>query len=230
MHNQMKTQITIFSLLLLLFGTPIWSQGNKIILINREPLDTTRYDDFKGSPYLFDKLVKVNIKGVNGEEFKGLKGNYNGFDNDFEIVQNGSYIRLPSKIYPEIMILKSDNPSRKDVIRDTLIIRSNINSKLSSGYHVVLHEGDKYILANYFYVKDYENTVQTPGVATSFRRFNRKNELAVIMDDTIVKFKLSTKNIQKAFSDDPYIQQYIKSTKNKLNSEQALIEMFDEID
>lgn len=220
----------LYLLFFLLPAQLIFSQGDDIILMNTVPIEADRYKGFKGSPYLMEDYAMVTIISVSGEKFENLKGNYNGFENEFEIIQDNSSISLPSKVYPEIQFAKADNPVLMKDQRDTVILKSNIKPETFKGYTIVLHEGTHYTIINHFYVKEHDNEVQTPGIATTFKRFLKKNELWAIADDKLVKFKLSKKQILKTFKEDDAIQKYIKSTKDKLNSEEDLIKMFSEID
>ena len=47
-------------------------------------IDDKRYENFKGSPYMFDDFLNAKIFDNQGEQFENIQLNFNGFTQNFE--------------------------------------------------------------------------------------------------------------------------------------------------
>jgi len=83
---------------------PLFSQETDVLMTNSRPIKKDRYKDVLGSPYIYDEWQTGKIISVNADVIEGVKINFNGETNGFEIKNNNSYIELDPKWYIRVII------------------------------------------------------------------------------------------------------------------------------
>ena len=211
----MKTLLTTLTLFLLaLVINPVIGQdSDKFILDNAAPLEANRYDDIKGSPFLFEDFKKGKIVDLQGKEFNGIPMNFNGYSLSFEVQRGEDVVNLEEKNYRSISF---------EVDGKTLEFNRGIDAKAPNRFLQVLYRGNQYTLVKDFKAKFQERNVEAPNKTIKLKKFIPLHLYYIADKGQMTSVRLSRKGVSKVLGKG--IEQFAKKQKVDLSTEEGLIE------
>ncbi len=202
--------------LALLFVSNLGVTQNTDMMLNAKPYDEERYDNFKGEAYLWDEPVLVTLNSLNGEPIKGVSGNYNMAEGEFEVYKDKKFIVLNKLRFPIIEHTDSDG--------ETTTLISVAHPKLNFGFCIQHHKEENFMILEKRKKLKSEVKVETPGQTQHLNRFKNSRDYYILKNGKLIKIKLSRKKITKEFGHTKEIKEYIKSNKLKVKKiEDAVI-------
>lgn len=222
-NYQLKPSTTLQILLIFIFfGCNCVHAQTGIKMMNAVDYDSKKYDDYRGSPYLWEENKKVVIFDKHGREHTVIKGNYNVLENEFEVYQKGKFIQLPHATYPIIKIVEDPNI--------TYSLRSNVHPKLRNKYCILHAKTNNYFVYESRTAKQKSVKVETPGVPTYFNKINPRSEYYIVFGSKLISFKISKKKLIKQFGHKKEINSFLKENKIKIKKIEDVLRLFDFLD
>jgi hypothetical protein len=189
---------------------------NTDMMLNAKPYDDERYESFKGTAYLWEEPVSVTLNSLNGEPIKGIIGNYNMAEGEFEVYRDKKFIVINKLRFPIIEHTDSDG--------QMTTLMSVAHPKLSFGFCILHHREENFMILEKRKKMKSEVKVETPGQTQHLNRFKNSRDFYILKNGKLTKIKLSKKKITKEFGHKNEIKEYIKSNKLKVkNIEDAVI-------
>ena len=192
-------------------------------LTNSQPLKTNRYEDIKGSPYMFKDWVNATIVTNDLISYEDAYLNYNGYSKEFEIRQEGEYIELDRKFYLRIEIPGEKN-ERKIVPegQDKLVFQKNVHRKFGDRMLIMIHLGKKAMVVKEFHVSISEKEHQDVGKTIVTKRFFREYNYYIVRGDELIPFKVKRKSLINVLGHKSELESFIKKNKYKVEEDADL--------
>ena len=208
-----------FLLTLVILTSISCKSQTSVFSTNSKAVDSNRYKDVKGSPYMFADFAPATIYDNKGNEIKDVMVNYNGFDHGVEVLKDDRITIIDEKTYPKVVIKnfsrkKSANPSK-----DMVLVPSP-QKHIAGAYVQEIHISDKVKLYRKFRVSKSENETHTPGKTIVTERFMGHREFLLDYDGNVKQVKAKLDDVTKIIGHEKELKQFCKKTKNKLKSEQ----------
>ena len=212
----MKTKLCF----LLLMGTFFLKAQNPLVTFeNEQPINESKYNDFKGSPYFFDDFVIGNITDKEGVVYENLMLNYNGYEKEFEARRGNKFIIVDDKIIKTVELF----PKGKEAL--SYVFNKNYSATINAKYIILLFQQKKLKLLKAMEVDLNEVTIETPGKTQVNKRFMRRNTYYISENGQFQKIRLKKKNLIQVLDHPKEVEKYIKKEKLKFNSEEELIQL-----
>lgn len=225
----MKHGIAILAVLVVgwLMPAALGAQADSLLLVNSKTVDDRRYDDIKGSPFLFKNPVKARVIRNDANIIDDVMLNYNGYTRNFEIASGDAMIELDRSWYLRVEIPAADNPEVADeIIGDKLIFQRGIAAKFNDQFTMLLYVGDDLFLIKDFNVEKRTNTVQDVGKTVEFEKFTPRRHYYIKRRGKLNQIRLKKKSLIDAL-DNPEVEKYIKSNKLRCDSEEEVIQVLE---
>lgn len=226
----MKTRLLPFHLLLLLFFLANISYAQTpVLLMNSNKVDANRYDDYKGSPYLFKDFVPATIIDKDGDPIPVDLLNYNVYTNNIEVRKGNDFIELDAKNYLQIEVpVKGNKTLEKIYTREKIVLQKSIHPSLMNKFSDLLYSGKNIVFYKDIHVALNENKVNTPGGSVTNKRFSEVGKYYLIDINAKEKtpLKLSKKQIIKTLGFKKDFENYFDKNKVDLKSDVDLIQLF----
>ena len=146
---------------------PPWALRAQALEITGPALAQDRYEDHKGSPYLFDEEV-VGVATVSGGlTTSPARMNYNGFTEEWEVARGPEHVALDPRDYSRVIVYDGT---------DTLLFVKGPRPNHPRKFVQVLYRGARAGLYKAFVVSEGESAVQNVGKTETFLNF-RPNPL-----------------------------------------------------
>ena len=217
----------MFSLMSILGCT--FCQSDGISTTNEAIIDPNRYDDIKGSPYVFKNWLSADLIGKDKTVFNDLVVNLNGYSREFEIKRdNDKFIRLDEKWYSIIKIKRSSNPGLFEADwPEELIFYQGVHPRFGKRFVQALYQGKIFWLIKDSQMGLSEKEVNNVGKKVIFKRFVPKKYYYYKAGDKISSFSLKKKDILKLCADKKgNIEKLVKEKGLKYGSEADVITIF----
>ena len=216
----MLYKILILSCIKLLTTNVIFSQNKVHFFDNVREIEINRYEDVKGTPYLYKEWRFADIIDNNGLIFENVKINYNGYTKNFEIRIDDRFIELNEKFYKRIEIMLSDK-KRKDVFL------SGVHEKFIEKFILVLFNKNNIMLLKDYEVGISEHEVQNVGKTVTFKKFVPITRYFMVSNDELIPIYLNKKSIRAYFEDKIDLDEFVKQNKIRMNSERDIIKILE---
>lgn len=203
--------LTIFSIAL--FTSGILFAQPKSIFTNAKPIDENRYQDYKGSPYLFDDWVKADIYVGEEKAFEQLDLNFNGHTNEIEIRKDNQYIELDKKWYSKIEAITPEG---------LVVFSQGVHTFFRNNFVEVLYDGEQISLVRKFRVAVTEKEINDVGKTIKIKRFEKRFEYYFIKGDELKNVKWKKKSILSYLGHKKEIEAFLKKNKLKLTSDNGI--------
>ena len=205
-----------FTLTSILLIQIIYAQSNKstFVISNAKPIDTTRYQDIKGSPYLFKNFVKARITSNEMDIFEEVMVNYNGYTKEFEVKQEDWYTALDGKWYLEVEVLEDDKGEKF-----SMLFRRGLHEKFNNEFVQICYKGQHIMLIKYHYMDMLTKEVQDVGKTVEFKRFHPKSIFYLLEGGKLTILKNKKKALLKTLSHTKELENFIKKEKINLSNE-----------
>lgn len=196
-----------------------------VLSTNSQPIDEDRYDEVKGSPYLFKKPVKADIITIKDEIIEDVLLNYNGFDHDIEVYKNGRVTFLDERQYPKIIIKK--HGLKNNVDGDLILVPTPQNSAAKGMYLQQIYSSPTVTLYKKFRIAKKENKINTPGETVVQQRFSKYTDYFIEQTEELIQVKKKLDDLIKVLGHEQELKAFAKKNKNKLKSDQDLKELLE---
>jgi hypothetical protein len=189
-----------------------WAQDRHSVynVEDKKVYSHARYDEIKGSPYLYEKWLPADILGSDGKFHKYPKVNFNGLTNEIESDNDGNIIQFARSYFITVTF---DTESGKETFL------GGAHPEFGKKLVCLLFEGHKVKLYKHFDVEVEESVAQTPGIPTVFESFERTSTYYLLINGNLKKVRLKKKKIIEALGHKPEIEGYVKKEKIDLGSE-----------
>lgn len=220
-------KITFTLLALLLVSSASVAQNQIKMFTNAQSIDPKRYDEVKGDPMYFKNWQTGIIIDNKDSVYNNIKLNYNGFEEEFEVQQNGqSYIALDNKYYKKIIIDSEEGLDGK------LIFEKSPVSKFKGKFLQLLHKGENISLYKYFEVRKGEVTVQDVGQTRTFENFQKLPAYYILKEGKLSVVRMKKKIFLAELGDRKALEGLMKKNKLSLNKDldiQKLMKFYEEM-
>ena len=223
-------KLSLFSFIFLLLTSTTFAQTEDekptFQLTNSKPLNSNRYEDIKGSPYLFKDWVNATIITNDLIRYEDAYLNFNGYTKEFEIRQDDEYIELDRKFYLRIEILaEKDEEGIVPEGQDKLVFNKNIHQRFGDRMLIMIHQGKKVMVVKEFHVSISEKEHQDVGKTIVTKRFFREFNYSVIRGDELETLKLNKKGLINKLGNKSELESFIKKHKYKVENDADLREI-----
>ena len=211
--------LIFLTLLLTVFTFQLTAQKQLLLVENAIEIDTDRYKDIKASPYLFEDWAVATLVGTRGEETRDIKINYNGYNQEFEILTKGKHITLNTDAYKEIKITSPDG-------KEEFFFKRGLHKKFALKFALVVYNGEKVKFLEEFIYEISDKKFQNVGETIVMKRFIKKSCYYILQNDELIKVKRKKKDLIKALGHKSELEKFIKKNKLKLNSRDEIQKLF----
>jgi hypothetical protein len=221
----MKT--TLYALALMLVSATAIAQSQIKMFTNAQTIDPKRYEGIKGDPMFFKDWQSGTIIDNKDSVYTDIMLNYNGYEEEFEVLQNNkSYIALDSKYYAQIIIDSEEGLDGK------LIFEKSPASKFSGKFLQLLHKGKNISLYKYFEVRKGEVTVQDVGQTRVFENFQQLPSYYILKDGKLSLVRMKKKVLLAELGPKKALESHMKENKLNLNKDidiQKLMQFYESL-
>ncbi len=159
-----------------------------------------KYTEIDGSPYLYPDWKMVTLTDVDGQRMDDMLLRYDSYEDQLNVLKNGTAMLLNGEIYPEFVMNFVD----EDNIQVSRHFKHNSLLGLNGGkgYYEVLYEGE-YSLYRKIHTNFINNVVSQYGTTEEIKRFETKDYLVLVTDDKEIReVSGSKKKIYELFGED----------------------------
>lgn len=193
---------------------------DSVILLNSRKIDTTRYLNYKGSPYYFEDFVNGTIISNSFDLFEDLEINFNGYSQEFEVRRGKEFIELDKKWYVRIDIPADKNKGILDLKEgEKIIFQRGFHAKYLNRFGNIIYNDKGVMLIKDFMVSLSEKTVQDVGKTLEFKRFDPKEFYYLIKDGEAKLLKSNRKGVIKVMGFKTELESFLKKEKIKFNKD-----------
>lgn len=183
------------------------------IMEHSKPVEVDRYEDAKGSPFLFSDYILGEITDLEGKTYEAML-NYNGYTGQFEVKRGDSFIILEEKYYRQV---KFDRNGQE------MIFLRGLDRGKPNTFMQVLYKGKKIKLVNYFSCNLTERKVENVGKTIYFKRFNPISNYYISELGEMTLVKISKGALTKLLG--KKTMNYAKSEDIDIKSEAGLVKL-----
>ncbi len=222
-NYQLKFPQSVQILLIILFiGCNGLNAQHDIKMINATIFDSEEYKDYKGTPYLWKENKEVIIIDNKGTDYNSVMGNYHGIDQEFEVYEDNTFIRLPHSQYISIKVINDPEVSYS--------LFSNVHSKLKNKYCILHEQKPNYRIFESFIPKVSVVKLETPGKATEFNKIKARSKYYIVSGSHLIPFKIKKKHLIKQFGHKKEINKFLKENKIKIKKIEDVLVLFEYLD
>ncbi len=205
-----------------------------MILQNTTPVDPNRYEDFDGSPHLFNEFQKGTIYENNINFISDILLNYNGETGTIEYQRDGKIYELDDTFFVKVEIASNNyqNKYRKSM-SDTTIFIKGLNSEDYTKFYIMIYGGPNATVFKEFNVFTSTRKIENVGETIKLKTFSGQFLYYVVKGGSPEYFKLRKKNVIEALDGNKEVQAFIKDRQLKLDNEndlKALIEYYNTLE
>jgi len=205
----------LLSFLVTLISFSLFGQKKSVMMFNSRGIDTDRYEDIKGSPYLFDEWKYGRTIDSKANLIDSLQMNYNGYTHNIEVRKGDTYIELDAYHYP-LVILYDDDGSE-------IFFKRNFSKTLFNRYPRIIYNGNEFAIVQDFTVRVETKRVNDVGKIRDTNTFVGRRNYYLVQDSRARLIKLRKRSILPLIGHKEELEDYMKQKKLKINSEETLI-------
>lgn len=221
-------------LFLTLIATIILSTGLAQI-VNIQGMDnvvirTKKYDNIKGTAYLYPSWSSGTITDKSGKVYSNLLLKYDTYKDLVELNQDGQVMEVNILNYPKFTLSWTE-PGSNEVKKHSFVNGFTIEGFTKANYFDVLYEGQLDLMKKYK-TTFVEESVTGYGTSDSQKSFQLNSYYFLMLpDNTVKEIKLNRKSILEALpNESTTIEAYMKEKKVKLKSEAELLDLIKYLD
>jgi hypothetical protein len=221
----MTLKNAIVLLLLLACENLVHAQLSNIQGLDNVVIRTKKYEDIKGSAYLYTSWNSGTLTDRSGKVYSNLLLKYDSYKDQVELNQEGQVFEVSASMYPKFT-LNYVEPTNNKVVKHLFSAAYNVEGFPKFSYFDLLFEG-KFTLLRKYKTSFIEENVSGYGTSGAQKSFQSKILYFVINEDGVSKdIKPTKKSILEVFPEQTAsIETYAKEQKMKLKSEADLIEI-----
>ncbi len=197
---------------------PFFSQAQKAysVLKSNRPVDPARYDEIKGSPYLYKDWQKAEIVGSDGTILHDVYVNFNGLTRQLEMKKDGTVSEINVTSYLKV-IVETDN-GQQTFFR-------GIHPQFGAELICLPYDGQQIKLIKEFTVRKQDTEIQSPMNPTVYEKFIPSSEYYLMVNGQLSPVKIKKKKIIEVLGYKSEIERYLKQAGMSLNNEQNLVKL-----
>ena len=215
--------IAILIILSLHFANNV--SGQEKVFFNSRPIDTLRYADIKGSPYLYEEWKLADIESRNGKLYKQVLLNYNGYEQKFEVDQAGTRITLDESLYDTIIVYLQDTVSGN---KEWFI--KGLHYDLALSFANVIYSSEQIKLIRDFRVRVSETTNELHGDPSVRKKFVANEVYSILYNSKLHFVRLSKKSLGRIFDNKELVKEIVINNNLNLSEEADLLEFLKILD
>jgi hypothetical protein len=209
----------IFAICALTLLGPLWAQENTDVLFNNaRPIEDDRYEDIKGSPYLFEVDRPADMYLTAGGVYEGVSLNYNTYTGNWEVKKGDRFLEVVEADFLTIEVTDGDQ---------TRSFFRNLHPRFRLRFVEMIYRGSEVMV-----VRDFETTVATVtiqdvGATRRTKRFNNKENLVLLRRGQDYLLTGNKKKTIQALGGDKALSKFVKSEKLNLRKDTDLIRLLE---
>jgi hypothetical protein len=209
------SKFSIILAFLLPFNSNIFAQ--QLPLFNSTPIDTLRYQQIEGTPYLYQDWKLATIIGRDSTINRNVRLNYNGYAKKFEVRQPRGIVTLDENLYEKISVVIDPI----DSTRQEWFIRG-LHYEIALELTNVLYDSEIKLIRE-FSVRVAENSYEIPALTITEYKFVPSKQYYILYKSKLQPIKLTKKSIGKVLGDKVLVTTLVNENKLDLTSKDDLI-------
>lgn len=191
---------------------------------------TKKYEDIKGTAYLYPSWATGTLTEKNGKVYSNLLLKYDSYKDRVELNQDGQILEVSALEYPKFTLTFAE-PGTNDVMKHSFSTGFDIPGFSRTNYFDLIYQG-RFTLLRKYKTSFVEENVTSYGTSDAQKSFQLNKLYFVIDQDKISKeVKLNKKSILEAFPlQSERIEAFLKEQKMKVKSESDLIKIITFLD
>lgn len=194
------------------------ANGQATVFFNSKPIDTLRYLDIKGSPYLYKDWKLADIQSRDGRSYKRVLLNYNGYERKFEVAQPSNWITLDESLYDKIIV---SIDSTESGIEEWFI--KGLHYEIALTFANVIYNSERIKLIRDFYVRISETSNELHGDPTIHKKFVATEAYSILYKSKLQFIRQSKKSLGKVFENKDLVNEIVLNNNLNLSKEVDLI-------
>ena len=215
--------IAIIMLLSLHFANTVSGQAK--VFFNSRPIDTLRYAEIKGSPYLYKEWKLADIESRNGKLYEHVLLNYNGYERKFEVAQSGTMRSLDESLYDTIIVYlqNTDSGNKEWFIK-------GLHYDLALSFANVIYNSEHIKLIRDFRVRISETTNELHGDPSVRKKFVTNEVYSILYNSKLYFVRLSKKSLGNLFENRELVNKIVINNNLNLSAEADLLKFLKILD
>lgn len=211
--------------LLFFVASTLVAQITNVQGLDNVVIRTKKYEDIKGTAYLYPSWSAGTLTDRNGKMYSNLLLKYDSYKDQIELNQEGQVVEVSTTNYPKFTLSWTE-PGSNEVIKHSFSSGYTVPGFTKTTYFDVVYDGKMDLLKKYK-TSFVEEAVTGYGTSDPQKSFQLKVYYFVLAEDGSAKeIKLSKKSILDAFPDHAEtIEGFSKENKLKLKSEGDLVQV-----
>ena len=203
------------------------SAQDALVFLDPMGVETSRYADIAGSPYIFSDFVKADVLHVNGKLIHDVLLNINAYEDNIEVEVDGRKFELDDKYYISIVV----DPNRNDHLTHDQAIRfvKGLIPDAPEKFAEIVYDGIHKLLKEYYCIT---SKFKVANVDHSHERdhfIQKQNYYLQNLDGNIQFIKLKEKSMSKLFPKKKFLQ-IVETEKLNLSEETDLVKLLARLD
>ncbi len=191
-------------------------------LSNPVPIDSFRYSDVEGSPYLFRDWPEGEVLKNNGTTYRNVVLNINGYSGSVEIRKDGEYIDLDETRYLRIAVPQADG--------DSAYFYRGLIPQEPLRFAQLLYNGQRYRLFRDFVVTMNEVKNDLVGNIVVYRKFMPKFVYYLMHDGQLTPLRLRKKYLLNLIGQEQEVEVFLRREKLDIETEEGLSRVLAHLD
>jgi len=213
------------ALIIVLFTHEVSAQIANIQGLDNVVIRAKKYEDIKGSAYLYPSWSSGTITDKTGRLYSNLLLKYDAYKDQVELNQEGQAYEISAVLYPKFTLNYVD-PATNDITRHSFAAGYKIGGFSELNYFDLLQEG-KYTLLRKYKTSFIEENVSGYGTSGVQKSFQSKMHYFVLDTKGVAKeIKMNRKSLLETFPDQgSALEAFIREKKLKVKSVEDVIEI-----
>jgi hypothetical protein len=211
---------------LLVISSVTWTKGqlNNVQGLDNVLVRTKKYEDIKGSAYLYPMWNSGTLTDKSGKVYSNLLLKYDSYKDQVEMNQDGQVFEISAALYPKFT-LSFVQPTTNNVLKHVFSAAYTVDGFPKMSYFELLFEGRLTLIKKYK-TSFVEENVSGYGTGGAQKSFQSKTFYFVIEDGVAKDIKPNKKSVLGVFPEQSSIvETFLKEKKMKIKSETDLIEI-----
>lgn len=220
----MKTLKMLSILFCLSLTFSAFTQRNDVLLTNSQSLSDNRYEDIKGSPFLFkDWQLGIIYPRNEQDPFEEVLLNYNQHTKNFELKKKDRFISLDESWYKKVVVLTETN--------EKWIFETGLLPKKKQRFDRLIHQGKGFRIVEVFHTSIVTTEKERYATTIEVREFDNKSNYFFAQNGKSKLIKLKKKNILALFpTHKSVLEKFAKSNHLKFNKVNDLVKILMDYD
>lgn len=220
----MTKKVFLLGLLMVFSSIDICAQLSNIQGLDNVVIRTRKYEDISGSAYLYPDWNAGTLTDKNGKTYVNVQLKYDAYMDRVELNQDGQILEINAIAYPKFTLNFAERGTNK-IIKHSFSSGYTVPGFSSNSYFDIVREG-RLTLIKKFKTNFVDENVSGYGTSDQKKSFQTKILYFILIEGgTVKEIKMNKKSFMEIFPEkSSRIDLFLKSEKNKLKSEDDLIQ------